>query len=403
MKTEHLTLQIEKMVFGGDGFSHYDTQACFVTGAIAGERVHAKVEKEKKQFIECSCMNVLEPSAFRQSPVCPVFNECGGCQWQHITYEHQLYWKRKIVEESLLRIAGFRDVEVKPVYPSSEEYYYRNRSSLKLQHTPLPRMGFFKNKSHDVVDVKKCYIINRALNSSLHDLRNNLLEYPDLFRNIVEIGLLHIESLNKTIVSYKYINGKRHIKGNKADNPLYEDIMGISFRRDIDGFSQVNTGQNREIIKLAIKHLEPVKGDKFIDLYCGCGNFSLFLAKQGAEVTGYDINRDLVNSAEENAWYNSIKGCRFEVSDLYMDRLNFKHKGLKGVLINPPRTGCSKNILLETAGLKPELIVYVSCNPSTLARDLKILSAQGYNIEDIQPVDMFPQTYHIETIVRLTS
>jgi 23S rRNA (uracil1939-C5)-methyltransferase len=406
-----LQLLIEKLLYGGDGLAHHGTRVCFVKDVIPGEKVTARVDKVKSQYLLTSLVEILTPSLNRINPVCPYFNLCGGCQWQHIEYTHQLHWKAQILKECLARIGNIQDPTVLPPIPSPSVFNYRYRTSLKVRITKEPVIGYFKRESHDIIPVTHCALLTAPLNNALEKCWELLQSEPDFFKDILELNMLFVNQSNQVIISFKnrknktksrflFQNGlKKFLTHKDIDN---EEIMGISFKRDTESFYQINYRQNLLMINLVLRYFSPVKNKKILDLYCGCGNFSLFLAREGAGVTGIDSNSFAVTEAVYNANLNNMKNCNFIKADLDRTTCSLPHDTFQAVLLNPPRSGCSNKILKQIAGINPDTVVYVSCNPSTLVRDVRKLINSGYTIEEIQPLDMFPQTYHIETVVKLT-
>jgi 23S rRNA (uracil1939-C5)-methyltransferase len=407
---DNLQLHIEKLVYGGEGLAHHGSQVCFVQEVIPDEEIIATVDTIKRHYLRTSLCEIVAPSAHRTTPLCPIVRDCGGCQWQHIDYDYQLYLKTQILKESLERIAGLQDPIIRTPIASPSPFNYRYRTNLKVEEA-LPAIGFFKEKTHDLVPVRHCALLAPSLNEALETCWKALEVNPDLFKDSDEIQMLLIHESSQIMLS---INNNRIRRENKylftqssqALTPYsgiaLEKIYDLRFKRDTESFYQVNYQQNLQMIKLICEYLSDVKRGKILDLYCGCGNFSLFLANEGAEVTGVDLNRFAIKEAKYNADSNGIKRCRFVKADINIMSDKVFEKKFNGVLLNPPRGGCAKKTIMHIVDINPSTIVYVSCDPTTLARDLSILISAGYVVEEIQPVDMFPQTYHIETIVKLT-
>jgi 23S rRNA (uracil1939-C5)-methyltransferase len=212
------------------------------------------------------------------------------------------------------------------------------------------------------------------------------------------ICLVKARNKDKNIKLLFQNKSMKFIKNKETSN---EEIMGMYFKRDTASFYQINYLQNIKMISLVLKYFSPQIQDKILDLFCGCGNFSLFLAREGADIIGVDSNAFAVNEAKHNARLNNIQNCHFMTADVDTISSHLLNDRFHGVLLNPPRSGCSQRILKEIGYANPETIVYVSCNPTTLARDLRVLINSSYLLEDVQPIDIFPQTYHIETVVKL--
>ncbi len=406
---ETISLRIEKMINNGLGFAHHDGRACLVKYAISGEQVNARIDCEHKQFLEATVVDVLEPSPERVQPPCPLFYECGGCHLQHMTYSEQLASKTQALADSLKRIGKFVEPEISPVIPSPECLHYRIKTGLKVELQPEPVIGFYQEKSHTLVNLERCLLLHEQLNAALPLVRAQYSEKPLVKAQVQmldmlvcrnpETLLLHAQSSPRKAraFSLSLSSGRFTVCPEGASDTVFD----LRFIRTANSFCQVNAGQNEKMIEVVCAMLNPCPGRRILELYCGSGNFSLFLARKGAEVFGIEGNRIAVQQARQNAANNAINGCRFETADvnqILLKDLPFKCNSL---LLNPPRSGCPTKVIKQILGLKPSNIVYVSCNPATLARDLRLLCEGGYHLNRIQPLDMFPQTCHIETVVML--
>jgi 23S rRNA (uracil1939-C5)-methyltransferase len=417
-KGQEVSLLIEKLLYGGSGLAHIGSMACFIDDVIPGETVRAKITGVKRQYATASLSAVVEASAQRVTPPCDVFGTCGGCQWQHLDYCGQLHWKRLIVRECLERIGGIHDTPVLEPLPSPAMLQYRSRTNLKVSSSRAPAIGYFQRGTHHVIPVTFCPLLAAPLNQALAFCSSLCEKNSTLVRNIDEIQLLRAGSSNEVLITFcnetlikscllftpgpaqhAVIHPEPSLPS--AGLTFHDDIMGISFSRSPLTFYQVNRDQNAAMITAALNYLAPFAAQNILDLYCGCGNFSLFLAREGASVVGIDASSNAITEAITNAAANGLHTCVYACGDVEKTIRQFSSVRFHGVLINPPRRGCSPGILNHIRRINPHSIVYVSCNPATLARDLKLLMAGGYHIEAIQPVDMFPQTYHIETIVKM--
>lgn len=401
-----LTLSIEKLVHGGLGFSHYGTRACFVANAIPGETAAVRIERVHAHYLSGTAVDVISASLYRVQPRCSFVVVCGGCHWQHISYEHQLFWKAHIVRESIARIAGIRDSDVPLPLPCPEPFHYRTRAVMQVSGQEI---GYFKEKTHELVPVADCPVLALPLSRAIGVCRRTLHDTPAFAQALKRLHILLIRHTGAVLVlagrspkgSGKYILLEDSLELAPFDGDAHEDVEGLLFKRDTENFYQINDQQNRALIRLVIEYSAPVPGDEILELYCGSGNFSLFLGSAGASVIGVESNASAVAEARDNAAMNGITSCRFVCSDVARLDPSFFRKRYRAVLINPPRTGCPQHVLAQIGDARPERIVYVSCNPSTLGRDIKELCSRGYKLERIQPVDLFPQTWHVETVVRL--
>lgn len=400
---QSLILTIEKLVHGGAGLARLNGKSCFIDGVLPGETVLARVDENRKQYLKASLLDILTASPARTAPACPVAGLCGGCQWQHIDYPHQLTYKGANVKDCLGRIGKLYDCEVSSPSPSPLQQRYRSRAALKVRGLKSPVMGFYQIKTHDIVQITDCLLLEPALIQAAGICRQMISGFTGL-------QLLAIEN-TPTVLSLWLDEKNRKTKklaintaaGTVAEqqSPIVEPVDGLLFLRDTEIFYQVNRLQNLAMIRQVLKFMEPVAGGDILDLFCGCGNFSLFLAKKGSKITGIDSNKAAINEARNNARLNGIESCRFQTGNIHALEESVLAKKYAGILVNPPRGGCEARTLHLLAAKNPSIIVYVSCDPSTLARDVRVLVDRGYTIDAIQPFDMFPHTYHIETIVKL--
>ena len=418
---QEVNLLIEKLLYGGSGLSHIGSMACFVDNVIPGETVRAYVAAVKKQYATATLSEICESSPHRIEPPCPLFEKCGGCQWQHIVYPGQLHWKYLIVKECLERIGGMRDIFVREPLPSPSAFQYRTRTNLKVSASGSPAIGYLQRGTHCIIPVTSCPLLVAPLNQALVYCNNLGSNNPRALKDITEIHLLFMSSKNEVLIT---LCNKSAIKSQLMFSPgrptdsnsntagiaralpsgehsFCDNIMGISFARSPLTFYQVNKEQNAAMINIVLSYLAPFGFQSILDLYCGCGNFSLFLAREGAHIVGIDSSRRAIAEAIKNAGSNRLPYCTYVCGDVDKSIPHFMNTGFHSVLINPPRRGCTTKTLHYISRMSPRIIVYVSCNPATLSRDLKQLMACGYLIAEIQPVDMFPQTYHIETIVKM--
>ena len=408
-KGSEIKTNIEKLVYGGDGFTHIGSRACFVENAVPGDEIIAEIKNIKKQYLNASIKKILKRSTKRIAPPCPYHMNCGGCQWQHIDYNYQLYWKQEILNESLERIGNLSNIKINKIVPSPKQFKYRTRTIMQLNGKKTPP-GYFMRNSHKIIPIKSCMLLEEPINTALHDLSEKIQRIAES-QEIKDVEFLYLKHSHEVIISFNSSSYRKRIKPliyacdkktiiEKAD--LIEEINGLNFIRSQRRFYQINYQQNINMIKFVIQFFAELDNPDILDLYCGCGNFSLFLAKNGAKISGIDFDEKVIQEAVKNTKANNIKNCSFKAYDLSKRNANIYKSRHNGVLLNPPRTGATKNVLEHIISVDPEVIVYVSCNPATLSRDLKILLDKNYRISEIQPLDMFPQTYHIETIVKLT-
>jgi 23S rRNA (uracil1939-C5)-methyltransferase len=410
-------LSIEKLLYQGSALSHLGSMACFINDVIPGETVCARIAEIKKQYFVASCIDILKPSPYRINPPCSLVPECGGCQLQHIEYSHQLYWKAAIIKECLERIGGIKNPPVPLPLPSPSFFHYRCRANVKIVAGQNPLIGFYRRGTHQIIPVKECPLLVPELNHALACCWRVAQEHPRLFSGASDLHFLYCSTSRQVLIAARKGSmvtahavlepGGRLSAASFSEQRqtiptiVYEDIMGITFRRTSSTFYQINIEQNIAMINLVLNYLALARKQPILDLYCGCGNFSLFLAREGSAVMGIDANSHAIAEALHNSRISGLKGCSFLCGKVEQHLQQLSAHEFSAVLLNPSRQGCSTEVLAHVARINPHSIVYVSCNPATLARDLKRLLQCGYCIAAIQPVDMFPQTYHIETVVQL--
>lgn len=426
---------IDTLAFGGNGVCRVNGKVCFVPFSCPGDEVRLAVTSEKRSYCVARIVDVLVPSPFRVDPPCPVFGRCGGCSWQHIGYDQQLEAKQKILIEALWRSARVAAECVKPVLPSPAQYGYRSRVQFKLHGSADSlRIGFFRNNSHQVEDVGPgCAIAQPIVNSALAALREILVSCPDVSA-IPQISIDSAEDGVVAIVSYTGrdsgavasffrerradltpLTGIYLQKDHKPLLKLYGDDQLVyslpaasADEKDCrlayqpGGFSQVNRHQNRAMLSI-VRQMACFQGtEQVLDLYCGNGNFSLPIAAEVATVLGIEEYAGSIAAAEANRSANSISNADFTCSDVAsgLKKLAAGGRCFDTVILDPPRSGAA-DAVPDLCRLNPDRIVYVSCDPSTLARDCSLLAGGGYRVLDCFPLDMFPQTYHLESVTLL--
>ena len=429
-------VQIEKLAFGGSGVGRIDGKVCFVPFSAPGDELLVRVIDEKRSYSNAQIVEVITPSPSRTVPPCPIFGSCGGCNWQHIAYPDQLEAKRKILSETLWRSARVPTDLVAETVPSPMQYNYRSRVQFKLNSRPNKLdIGFYRQGSHHVEDAPEgCPISLPIINETLGCLRILLAPFPEASR-IPQINITCADQGCVAIVKYAgsdhegvktYIRNNAALLGpltgvflqiDKRSPPLKiwgnellvyslpkngPDTGSCSLRFKPGGFSQVNSVQNKTILNL-IRGLAAFQGEEqLLDVYCGNGNFSIPLAGEVASVTGIEEYPDSIAAAVENCCLNSVANAKYIVADAACGVRRLANAGQRFdvCILDPPRSGAADS-LKDIARLHPSKIIYVSCDPNTLARDCNKLSTMGYQVQKSIPVDMFPQTYHLESITLL--
>lgn len=426
------------MAFGGAGIGHLDGKVCFVPLTATGDTARIRIKTEKKSYIEGAVIEIMEPSTLRTTPKCPVFGTCGGCDWQHIEYSAQLKAKEDIFAEILWRTARVERERIGPIAGAGDPYGYRSRVQLKMRYAQGENhIGFFMPGSHYVIDIPgMCAISSEAINRTYGELCEIMNEFPEPDKvpqidvssgdDGVIILIFHYIGENQAeIIDFLKVNGSRlrHVGGiflQSGRKSSIEKVYGIEaiqyeipesvFRGHAPmrmktrrgGFSQVNFRQNSVLIDTVLNWVSPDGNERVLDLYCGNGNFSLPLARFAGHVTGLEEYDQSIGDAIFNRDRNGLTNAAFESVDSARGVRKLVDAGemFDVVILDPPRAGAA-----EVAKLIPYLyagkIIYVSCDPSTLARDIACLKKAGYEVVKSRPVDMFPQTYHIESVTLL--
>jgi len=415
-------VRIESVAFKGYGVARIDGKVVFVPYTVTGDEAWIEITEEKKRYSLARLIQIIEPSPRRVSPPCPYFGTCGGCQWQHIDYSIQVEQKKAILVETLKRLGGMKETPSISVVPSPKPYDYRVRVQLKVNGKA---MGYYQERSHRIVDVEHCPISHPLVNQIIKELRENL----DALSRMEEIeinvspeersGVLlfhphsydqRAEDFTKELLrSQPILRGiaitrkdAHHLFGDPTLNftipwSQQREKREIKLRLSSGSFSQVNPEQNQRLVQTVLQFSEVDQKDKVLDLYAGAGNLTLSLAVEAREVLGIEENRMAFEDAQFNAEKNGMKNCRFiqgRVEDVFLD---WERETPDLIVLDPPRTGC-KTILDPVVRLKPKKIIYVSCEPTTFARDLGLFSERGYSLQKLSLIDMFPQTYHMETV-----
>lgn len=461
-KDDCVTLHIEDIGTGGEGIGKADGFTFFVKDAIVGDVIEAKVMKLKKNYGYARLMKVLTPSKDRVEPKCPVARQCGGCQIQEMRYEAQLAFKQKMVQNNLERIGGLTGFEMCPVIGMETPYAYRNKAQFPVGEDKDGNIviGFYAGRTHHIVEQTDCCIgapenaaILRKVKAYMQ--KNQIRPYNEerhsgivrhilirtgyhtkeimvclivnaakasCLKNAEQLTELLREIDGMTSIMVNYNTDKTNvILGRKSEvlwgQPYIEDFIGdVKYQISPQSFFQVNPMQTEKLYAKALEYAGLTGSETVWDLYCGIGTISLFLAKNARKVYGVEIVPQAIEDARNNAKRNGIDNAEFFVGKAEEVVPAFYEKALKQVqdseagksihpdvvVVDPPRKGCEE-ILLETiVKMQPQRIVYVSCDSATLARDLKFLSANGYAVKKVQPVDQFGHSVHIETVVLLS-
>ncbi len=372
-----MIISIENIAYGGYGVGRIDGKAVFVDYALPGDVLEIEIYDDRKSYSFAKHTGILTPSDKRIVPQCPNFGICGGCSYLNLNYKDELEFKRSILSDQLKRIASIElPYEIKIL--ADERYHYRSHSSIKCDG---PVHGFYGRNSNDIVDFPEggCLLIAQSLIDGINSL--NKKDY----KGEVKIA----EDWNGTFFSDIL-----------SDQIIEEKTGEYYYKRNINGFFQSNKYLRKQMSDLVCEYSELTSADEFADVCAGCGFFTIPLSRMASHGTGYDIDRGSIESAKKNALLNKCTNLKFYAlpeSEINPVRLN-----PKTVVVDPPRSGISKRGRKTINAINPEIIVYVSCNPSTYARDIIDFYKNGYSIREITLIDMFPCTHHIEIVSKLT-
>lgn len=425
----------------GDGF------VFFVPDALPGEEIMCRIVSLKKSYGMLKVIERYNASPMRIPPACPSFGRCGGCQLQHIAYGSQLALKTQTVADALRRIGGAENPDVAGCVKSPSEWGYRNKASLPVQRTAGEKFmaGFYKPRSHDIVEFERCPVllpgIEKNILSVIGDIRKNNFAGYSIKNNVIDIirhivfrsskfleeslcGIVGSRKLNDTEIkklisiaekNKASINGFIYNKNISAGNfiwgdkfttlhgasVMHESLAPYKFAFEISSFFQVNSEQALNLYNYASKLALENSPNNILELYSGIGSMTAFLAAGAKNVAAVESWEPAAKYMEENAeinGFNNIKGYTGTAEKVAND---LSGKKFDVVVLDPPRSGCSQEVIGSIIKIAPERIVYVSCNPATLARDIKLFSAYNYKLITAQPFDMFPQTGHVECVVRI--
>ncbi|MCM3669685.1 23S rRNA (uracil(1939)-C(5))-methyltransferase RlmD [Mesobacillus maritimus] len=445
-KNEYIEVEFEDLTHDGAGVAKVEGYPIFVQGALPGEKAKVKVIKVNKGYAVGRLVELLERSAFRVDIPKEEQHKYGGCQLQHLSYEGQLKFKENQVRQVLTRIGKLADVTIHPVLGMEHPWKYRNKAQVPVGEKEGKLIsGFFKPRSHEIVDTNESLIqlpeVNEAIqvvkeicselgisayNEENHkgDLRHIMARYGKQSEELMVVIITRttelpgkkklveevVSRLPKAKSIIHNVNSKRTnvIMGEKTkviwgNEVIYDYIGDVKFAISAMSFYQVNPDQTKVLYDKALEYAELSGTENVIDAYCGIGTISLFLARKAKKVYGVEVVSQAIEDAKRNAALNDIENVEFAVGKAEEVIPNWYKQGVKAdvLVVDPPRKGCDEALLNTITEMKPQKVVYVSCNPATLARDLRILEDGGYKTLEVQPVDMFPQTTHVECVAKL--
>jgi len=429
------TLKVFAVADRGMAMAHLDGRVAFVPLAAPGDVVEVEVVRERKRYVETRLLRILAPSPLRRPPACPHFGTCGGCQWQHLAYTDQIAAKARSFQGFLKGRLGIRGDDLfRPVIPSPEEWGYRNRVGLKVRAAgDRVKMGYFARGSHRLIPIRRCPIAHPAIQGLLPDLESFLQTFSPARGGLPQVDLqvdgtatlwavfhflrkphpADVEALREfsdreAMAGACVQAGRKHTLTTLPETPAEMPFRVLAGDREIalgvtpGGFNQANPAVNQALVDevVALGHL--YEGRTALDLYCGAGNFTLPLALRAAAVVGVEGYPPAARDATENARTNGFDNVRVLPAPADQGLRALAAEGFRPsfALLDPPREGAAE-ALDGLAELAPDHILYISCAPPTLARDLNVLRAKGYQIQWVRAADMFPQTAHLESITLL--
>ena len=438
---EELTLTIDRLAYGGRGVGRHNGFVVFVPDTAPGDRVRARLWRVKPSYGEADLVGLESPSHLRTAAACPHFGPCGGCVWQHLTYDAQAAAKEAIVRESLAHLGGLRGIEMEPIVRMAAPWYYRNKMEFSFHPHGL---GLHRRGAYDkIVAIDTCLLESprtnmilaeygafaRASGLSSYDPRS----HTGMLRQVVireakgtgqvmtalvtaAPAVPRLRALaDRLVATVPEIASVVHAVNSApsdgtplaevtivAGQPYIDEVLaGLTFRIGLETFFQTNTAQAERLVAAVDAYADLRGGETVLDLYCGVGTFALALARRGARVYGIEIASAAVDAARENATLNGLADVEFAAGDVR--RLlpeTTTRAGRPDVLVlDPPRSGAGARVMRKVAAAGAARVIYVSCNPTTLAPDLRELVAAGYTVRRAQPFDLFPHTYHVECVV----
>jgi 23S rRNA (uracil1939-C5)-methyltransferase len=397
-------VNIESLVYGGSGLGRLaDSRAVFIPFTLPGEKVLARIKEEKKGYVMAEALNIIKPSPQRIMPRCPHFGLCGGCHYQHLPYNLQVSYKKEIFIEQLQRIGSIENPLISQVVESDADWNYRNAMQFHL--SPNGKLGFERSNSHDTLEIKECHLPNLELNKTWPQLDFDFIpgidrvelrqgddeeillalysgdSTPPEFETEMPISAIHISPQGQIVLA-----GNDH---------LNISVHGKTLRVNAASFFQVNQSVTEKMISILLDKIHLTKEMVILDGYCGVGLFSVFLAPLVSRCLGVEVSpsacQDYAFNLDANDNVELYEGTAEEVLPMLEIKPDL-------VLLDPPRTGVDRRALTALMELAPQQLVYISCNPATLARDAKHLIESGYKLKESILLDMFPQTFHIESL-----
>lgn len=444
-KNDEIKLTIDGVTTEGSGVGHYNGMAVFVANTAIGDEIEAHIIKAKKNYVIGKIKKILSPSSDRCNSDCPVSEQCGGCSFRHIKYESELKIKSQRVQDAFVRI-GHLDVPIKPIVGAESVNNYRNKAQYPVGFDKDVKIGFYAPFSHRIIDCKCCNLAPEEFTIAVNTFDKFIKKYNiSVYNEFQHKGLLRHIYLRKAdstgeILACAVVNGNNlpskdklvdmlkesvpNLKGfllnfntentNVILSDKYELVWGQDYITDIlcdlkfkispQSFYQVNAKQAEKLYTKAKEYASLSKDDVLLDLYCGTGTIGLTMANDVKKLIGVEIVPNAIDDAKENAKLNGIENAEFICDDASGCAKELEKKGLKPdvILVDPPRKGLTPDLINTISDMNPKRVVYISCDPATLARDCKLFNDLEYKVVEATPVDMFPRTTHVETVAVLS-
>lgn len=394
---ETVGMTIDNVAFGGAGVGRARGMVVFVPFTLMGEEVEVEIRSVRKKFALGQLRRILEPVAGRSEPACRYYGFCGGCQLQHMAYEQQLVLKEKQVGEIFFRLGKCEAPPVRRIIPSPSQLHYRGKADYHIKTTSAGRfvaLGFRSREENNILDITRCEIVAESINDSCQALREDL-------QSGARYDVRERQSIWASLEEGRIIP----VPAASGASPILTRI--VKDRRLVvgyDGFFQVNASLVDGLVDQVLLLADMKGGERVLDGYCGVGLFSLFLAAAAGSIMGIDVNGGAVQAARNNlreAGFNNALFLPGDVGRVMQQQLARGNAQADIVILDPPRTGCDRQVLEVVKGMAPAKVIYISCNPTTQARDIRYLLEFGFTLSCLQPIDMFPQTGHIEVIALL--
>ena len=407
-----MSYKIERLDHQGRGITYINGKIAFVKDTLPGEEIELKIIKENSKLIEAEPTSFLKKSQLRVNELCPYYKECGGCNLLHMPYEEQIKYKQSKIVDIMKKYADINSEVIKQIVPCDRQFHYRNKVTLKVKE----KLGYFKEKTYELIPIEKCLLVNDKINEIIKILNG----YTDL-SNIKEVVIksftdketmliiyLQEDEIKANLLNYLsnhidniivYDNNKKMIKRLGKGN-IIARLREKQFKIGANSFFQVNMGQTLKIYDKIAEYLSKNEDSTVLDLYCGVGSIGLYSVSNYDKLIGVEIVPEAIENAKANAELNSMGNTKFLVGDTKTILMHSNYKA-DTIIVDPPRAGLDKSVIEDIKKINPNMLIYLSCDPITLARDLKLLS-DLYDVEELIPYDMFPNTHHVETLVKLT-